>query len=728
MEQAFELVIFAPEKGGELHQGVKSCLNGHHTVQLVLVEHFEQLETLTQTPKQRVVLYSSEQYHAGLPLIERVRGAFPELPLIYYAPAPADHLAEDPVSLGISEFLPKPHSYSTLTHRLLAHFRHHAATTDAPAFALSGESEAPHQGVSMEFSVSHLIKQINSGLILVEVAESVVITAFNPACERLFGIQEQRVVGRELKDIFPELCQKELIHSIRQVWQERSRLSLPPVQHEMQPQSKWLHVELFSYTPQLVGILVSDITQLKLDEERITTQMQARIQQQEETEKQLRETIREVDKGQRLSNLIMQVTSLSLAKHPIEYILQRALEMLLELPEFNVLPKGAIFLKPAEERQLNMIASLGLQESAIWTRCQQIPFGLCLCGRLAESDQDMMVTTESLLSVGHDVQFEGMEPHGHVHVKMVGREGVQLGIITLYLRHSYSPSMQELDMLRTIANTLSGVVERDHAEKAAESAAVAKQEFLANIGHELRTPLHNIMSFTERGLKKLKQGEVEKDRLLRYFGNVQKGGERLLLLLNDLLDLSKLEAGRMQFNLRDYDFNTLVDDVCEEFSQQFQNKSLTVKCGHSLAEGKVSIDPVRMLQVLRNIFSNAVKFTPEGGKIEVVIEEVVMAGGRRKSDPESVNGIRLTITDSGIGIPEEELETVFDKFAQSSRSKTGAGGTGLGLAICREIMTAHVGTIHAERVDGAGARLIVELPRERISSEKGEEGEESSSA
>jgi signal transduction histidine kinase len=115
--------------------------------------------------------------------------------------------------------------------------------------------------------------------------------------------------------------------------------------------------------------------------------------------------------------------------------------------------------------------------------------------------------------------------------------------------------------------------------------------------------------------------------------------------------------------------------------------------------------------VIRNLISNAVKFSMAGGVVEISARPLLLPAGRRAGDPR-VPGIEIRVRDAGIGIPEEELEAVFDKFVQSSKSKTGAGGTGLGLAICREIILAHQGTIHAENnaAPAAGATFVVLLP------------------
>ena len=139
-------------------------------------------------------------------------------------------------------------------------------------------------------------------------------------------------------------------------------------------------------------------------------------------------------------------------------------------------------------------------------------------------------------------------------------------------------------------------------------------------------------------------------------------------------------------------------------------RRIHLEVNSSIEAPYVRIDHLRMGQVIRNLLSNAIKFSPDGGTIEICIDEAVLPG-RRATDLGSLAAISLTVRDQGVGVPEEELEAIFDKFVQSSKTKSGAGGTGLGLSICREIVRAHRGTIQAYNNPQEGASLIVVLPR-----------------
>lgn len=233
------------------------------------------------------------------------------------------------------------------------------------------------------------------------------------------------------------------------------------------------------------------------------------------------------------------------------------------------------------------------------------------------------------------------------------------------------------------------------AKEAAEQANRAKSEFLANMSHELRTPMHGVLSFAEIGTQKSQH--AERDRLRHYFENIHVSGVRLLALLNDLLDLSKLESGKMHFNMARHDLCQVIRACLGVEEARLQAHALSVELSLPPDGAWAVVDPLRIAQVVSNLLSNAIKFSPVGGRITIAV-------GHRAGQFE------LSVCDQGPGIPPDEQERVFDKFVQSSKTRSGAGGTGLGLSISREIVAAHRGAIWAGSVPGGGARLVVQLP------------------
>ena len=243
-----------------------------------------------------------------------------------------------------------------------------------------------------------------------------------------------------------------------------------------------------------------------------------------------------------------------------------------------------------------------------------------------------------------------------------------------------------------------------HAKELAEAANLAKSEFLANMSHELRTPLHAIFGYAEL-IGDLFE-DLTPDEIKNYLENIKSSGKRLLALLNDLLDLSKLEAGKMSYSIVENKLPVIVEQVMSELTPLYLAKSLKI-IHHPIEKSSLYCDEQRISQVVRNLLSNAIKFTPEGQSIYIEYKQTTcMISGEEKP------ALSCFVIDEGVGIPPSELDAVFDKFIQSSKTKTGAGGTGLGLAICRQIIQDHQGIIFAENNENCGARFVFTLPIE----------------
>lgn len=242
--------------------------------------------------------------------------------------------------------------------------------------------------------------------------------------------------------------------------------------------------------------------------------------------------------------------------------------------------------------------------------------------------------------------------------------------------------------------TFVDITEIEQARISAEEANKVKSEFLANMSHELRTPLHTIMGFSQCGTdqEKALDTATAKD----FFSKIYHSGETLLALVNDLLDVSKLDAGKIVFDSVPIQFDVLVKKVAKEFTTMTETKNIEIHIDVKDKIRSIDMDEIRIQQVVRNVISNAVKFTEDNHTVDAEITQ-------------TDDFIQLQVHDYGPGIPEDELEDVFDKFIQSSRTNTGAGGTGLGLSICREILNQHNGTIWVENNPQGGATFIVNL-------------------
>jgi signal transduction histidine kinase len=247
----------------------------------------------------------------------------------------------------------------------------------------------------------------------------------------------------------------------------------------------------------------------------------------------------------------------------------------------------------------------------------------------------------------------------------------------------------------------------EQAKLRAESSNKAKTEFLRNMSHEFRTPLHAINSFSIYGTKEAET--AERSELQKYFSRILSGTNRLLKLVDGLLSLAKLESGQEIFLMEKGNLRAIVDVVLAEEQALIKDKQVMIEVIPPTISTEAIFDNDKMIQVITNIMGNALKFTPPGKKIILGFGQTV------QPDPKNPGGfipcLSLSISDQGIGIPENELDKIFDKFVQSSRTNTGAGGTGLGLAIAKNIMTGHDGTIIVQNNNNMpGATFVIILP------------------
>lgn len=260
------------------------------------------------------------------------------------------------------------------------------------------------------------------------------------------------------------------------------------------------------------------------------------------------------------------------------------------------------------------------------------------------------------------------------------------------------------------------------ARMAAEEAKRSKAEFIANISHELRTPLQTIIGFSELGASVAHTRAGHGD-YADMFGDICAGGQRMLKLVNALLEVAAVNSGVGSLRLQRVDLIELIESVVSAVKGKAQKQTQAEAQAKALAQAHAQahtqtqaraislplsfehpaepvwawVDTARMQQVLRYVLMNAQRFAAN------TVTHITCTD-------HTVNGITITVRDHGPGIPEDELEAVFEPFFQSSRTRDGAGGVGLGLTVCRKIMGAHGGSIHASNADEGGCVIRIHLP------------------
>jgi signal transduction histidine kinase len=283
------------------------------------------------------------------------------------------------------------------------------------------------------------------------------------------------------------------------------------------------------------------------------------------------------------------------------------------------------------------------------------------------------------------------------------REGIAIGSLSVSRSTPYRFEDVEVSLLHNFANQAVIAIENvrlfhELQEKNAQIEAVSrhKSEFLANMSHELRTPLNAILGFSEV-LGERYFGELN-DKQDEYVRDIRGSGEHLLLLINDILDLSKVEAGKMELELSDFDLPAALKNVVTLVRERAQRHGITVSVDLTSGLSAIRADERKLKQVMLNLLSNAVKFTPDGGAITVVAKPVGQT-------------VEIAVADTGAGIAPEDLPSVFEEFKQvGADGARKAEGTGLGLPLAKKFVGLHGGELRVESKLGAGSTFTVVLP------------------
>src|SRR5690242_3050855 len=232
-----------------------------------------------------------------------------------------------------------------------------------------------------------------------------------------------------------------------------------------------------------------------------------------------------------------------------------------------------------------------------------------------------------------------------------------------------------------------------------------RKDFVANVSHELRTPLTSIKGYVEALLD---GGKDDPETSVRFLDIILKQSDRLNLILEDLLQLSKIESGQVQFKQEPLHIGSVVDRTIAMIKPLADKKQHRLKAQVDAELPLISGDQERLVQVLANLLDNAIKYTPEGGLITVAARRIPVA---KNTADEQRDGIELTVTDTGIGIPERDRPRVFERFYRVDKARSRElGGTGLGLAIVKHIVEGHGGQVWVEGNVPTGSRFVVRLP------------------
>ncbi len=277
-----------------------------------------------------------------------------------------------------------------------------------------------------------------------------------------------------------------------------------------------------------------------------------------------------------------------------------------------------------------------------------------------------------------------------------------IGVLVVTAAEPEAFSARQIELLQTFADQAVIAVQNarlfqeiEDKSRQLEAASRHKSEFLANMSHELRTPLNSIIGFSEV-LSERMFGDLN-EKQAEYARDIQASGQHLLSLINDILDLSKIEAGRMELDPTVFDLPTAIDNALTFFRERAGRRGIALHQNVDQRLGEIQADERKIKQVLLNLLSNALKFTPEGGRIEI---GAGIADGMAE----------VSVTDTGIGIPPESQEAVFEEFRQIGTAAKKVEGTGLGLTLSRKLIELHGGRIWVESELGVGSTFRFTLP------------------
>jgi signal transduction histidine kinase len=359
----------------------------------------------------------------------------------------------------------------------------------------------------------------------------------------------------------------------------------------------------------------------------------------------------------------------------------------------------------------------------------RIPVGEGLNSWVVKHHQPLLIgSVADEARIGVKAVADSKPTESWLGVPMIARDRV-IGVISVESYKKNAFSNDDVVLLTAMANQAAVAIENAHLYKDLEGLTYAleqrvmertnelreanlrllaadrsKNQFLANMSHELRTPLNSIIGFSSVLLESTRAAIAP--RLYKFLENIHAAGNHLLELINDILDLSKIEAGKMELRPDQFDLRETIAAVERVMKGFAAEANVHIMSAIAPNVPRVRLDEGRLKQILFNLLSNAVKFSPKGGPVTIGVATVP-----KNESPLGVDSVRINVADQGIGIPAEELERIFDEFYQTEEGRRSRrGGTGLGLSLTRNFVELHHGTIDVQSSPGQGSCFTLYLP------------------